>query len=111
MIRANPPHEWRTVPVDGRRLRQIRAERGLSQEDLAYKASLGLTTIRTLECKAQATCRAWTLDLIAAALETLPQALSRPDGSPKAASPAERTLDNNVLAIDAAKSRRPGHAS
>lgn len=88
MIRANPSDEWRTVPIDGQRLRQIRAERGLSQEKLASKSDLGLTTIRRLECEPSPACRAWTRDLIATALETQPASLAPAAQPPETASSA-----------------------
>jgi DNA-binding XRE family transcriptional regulator len=70
MIRDLPPSDWKNVPVDGRRLRTIRAERGLSQERLANRAKVGLTTIRRLETASKPACRSWTVDLIAEALGT-----------------------------------------
>jgi transcriptional regulator with XRE-family HTH domain len=106
VIRAYPPHEWRTVPIDGQRLRQIRAERGLSQQKLAYKTDLGLTTIRRLEVGPRSACRAWTLDLIADALGTQPDKLTTETDSPSQFKPG-----SNVLAITAARARRRGHAS
>lgn len=110
MIRANPPHEWRTVPIDGRRLRQIRAERGLSQQNLAHKTDLGLTTIRRLECDPRPACHAWTRDLIAAALDTEPCNLAPADQSPDVAGSVAGMAGSNVHAISAAVSRQLGHA-
>jgi DNA-binding Xre family transcriptional regulator len=106
VIRANPPEDWRIVPVDGRRLRQMRARRGLSQERLAYKTDLGISTIRRLECDPRSACRAWTLDLIASALETKPANLAPP--IPVAAVPAlpGGMPESNVLAIGTTNRRR-----
>lgn len=92
MIRANPPHEWRTVPIDGQRLRQIRAERGISQEKLGYMTELGPTTIRRIECGPQpAACRAWTIKLIADALSAQPDDLAPDVPAPEAAAQAAGT--------------------
>jgi DNA-binding XRE family transcriptional regulator len=110
VIRAYPPHEWRTVPIDGRRLRQLRAERGLSQERLAGKADLGLTTIRRIECEPSPVCRAWTMDVIAAALDTQPCNLAPIDQSPEVTGSVDGMAGNNVLAISAANSRQLGQA-
>jgi DNA-binding XRE family transcriptional regulator len=81
VIRDLPSSEWKNVPVDGRRLRTIRAEQGLSQENLASKAKVGLTTIRNLETRPEPACRAWTMGLIAAALGTQPALLTRSDNA------------------------------
>lgn len=81
VIRDLPPVEWKSVPVDGRRLRTMRAERGLSQERLANMAKIGLTTIRRLESAAKPACRSWTMDCIAEALGTQPGSLIRSDHS------------------------------
>ncbi len=79
MIRDVPSSEWKNVPVDGRRLRTIRAEQGLSQQKLAYKANVGITTIRNLETKPEPACRSWTVGLLAAALDIQPALLTRSD--------------------------------
>lgn len=111
VIRARPPHEWRNVPVDGQRLRELRAQRGLSQQRLADKTDLGITTIRRLECQQHPWCKAWTIDLIAAALDTSVLSLTRADQSETSGGIRRRKPDSNVLAIDAAKSRLRGHVS
>jgi hypothetical protein len=108
---ARLPREWRYVPIDGQRLRQLRAERGLSQERLAWKADLDVTTIRRLECRPHPWCRAWTMDLLAAALETEPLSLTRPDEPQKPASSAAHQPGSYVTPIGIAKSRRYGHVS
>jgi DNA-binding XRE family transcriptional regulator len=47
---------WTTI-LDGRRLRQLRHEHGLSQDQLATQAGISLTTIRLLEHQPAAPCR------------------------------------------------------
>ncbi len=79
MIRDYPSHQWRNVRVDGQRLRQLRAEQGLSREKLAGKTQLTPETIRRIECTPDPSCHAWTRDLLAAALNTEPASLTRPD--------------------------------
>jgi DNA-binding XRE family transcriptional regulator len=79
VIRNVPSSEWGNVPVDGEQLRARRAEQGLSQEKLAEKAKVGLTTVRNLETKPEPACRAWTIGLLAAALDTQPSLLTRSD--------------------------------
>jgi DNA-binding XRE family transcriptional regulator len=51
---------WITA-VDGQRLRELRRQRGLAQEELADLASVGLTTVARLERQHRANCRTWTL--------------------------------------------------
>jgi len=63
--RLLPPH---TFILDGRRLRQLRRRRGLSQASLADRADVSLTTIGRLERQRQAPCRGWTLGRLARAL-------------------------------------------
>lgn len=58
---------WITT-ADGQRLRELRRQRGLGQEELADLAGVGLTTVARLERQRQANCRTWTLARIAAAL-------------------------------------------
>jgi DNA-binding XRE family transcriptional regulator len=58
---------WITA-VDGQRLRELRQQRGLAQEELADLAGVGLTTVARLERQHKANCRTWTLARIAAAL-------------------------------------------
>jgi DNA-binding XRE family transcriptional regulator len=54
--------------VDGHRLRRLRRQRGLAQEQLADLASVSLTTAARLERQHKANCRTWTQTRIAAAL-------------------------------------------
>ena len=63
--RPVPPH---TFLLDGHRLRQLRHQRGLSQEDLADQAGISLTTVARLERQFHAPCRGWTLGRLARAL-------------------------------------------
>jgi DNA-binding XRE family transcriptional regulator len=80
---ANPPDNLRADPVvsdgarradrwttlaDGRKIRQLRHQLGLSQDGLADLAQIGVTTLARLERHDYAPCRAWTLGRIAAAL-------------------------------------------
>ena len=54
----------RTV-VDGRQLRELRRARGLSQENLAWKARVGITTLARLELEDRPRCRRQTLARLA----------------------------------------------
>jgi DNA-binding XRE family transcriptional regulator len=69
--------------IDGRQLRRLRHARGLSQENLAWTAGLGLTTVARLESQARPPCRYRTLARLAAVLGENPNAIARglaPDG-------------------------------
>ena len=66
---------WTTI-LDGRRLRQLRHEHGLSQDQLATQAGMSLTTIRRLERQPTAPCRTRTLSRLAAALGEDPERLT-----------------------------------
>jgi ribosome-binding protein aMBF1 (putative translation factor) len=67
-------HKW-TIAIDGRRLREARLQRGLSQEDLADRARVSVTTVARLERHQGLLCRSWTLGRLAAALNEEPAAL------------------------------------
>jgi DNA-binding XRE family transcriptional regulator len=54
--------------IDNTRLRELRREHGLSQEQLAWKSGVGLTTLGNLERTHQPRCRTWTLTRLAAVL-------------------------------------------
>jgi hypothetical protein len=47
---------WTTI-IDGRQLRRLRHQRGLSQEQLADRAGISLSTMRRLERQPAAPCR------------------------------------------------------
>ena len=74
MIATPTPRAQRwTRILDGERLRRIRRERLLSQEQLAARAGISLATVRRLEHQPTAHCRSRTLVRLAAALhEELP---------------------------------------
>lgn len=63
------------VILDSERLRQVRRERGLSQERLAYRAKVSLTTVARLERQSFSACRAVTVARLAAALSDDPTAM------------------------------------
>lgn len=65
-----------TTALDGPRLRQLRHQHGLSQEQLANQADLSLTTVARLERQVQAACRGRTLARLAAVLGEVPAALT-----------------------------------
>jgi transcriptional regulator with XRE-family HTH domain len=77
---AHPSQRWLTV-VDGRWLRQLRRQHGLSQEQLATSAGISLTTMRRLERQPAAPCRTRTLGRLARALDEDPADLA-PQGDP-----------------------------
>lgn len=54
-----------TTALDGPRLRQLRRQRGLSQEQLADQAGLSLTTVTQLERQIPAACPGRTLARLA----------------------------------------------
>jgi transcriptional regulator with XRE-family HTH domain len=58
---------WTTV-LDGTRLRHLRRQHGLSQEQLASQAGISLTTMQRLERQPTAPCRCRTLARLASAL-------------------------------------------
>jgi transcriptional regulator with XRE-family HTH domain len=57
-----------TTALDGLKLRQLRQEHGLSQEQLADLAAVSVTTMGRLERHDRSPCRTYTLARIAAAL-------------------------------------------
>jgi anti-sigma regulatory factor (Ser/Thr protein kinase)/DNA-binding Xre family transcriptional regulator len=69
--RALPP--W-TIVLDGTRLRHLRRLRGLSQEKLADRAGISITTVTRLESQQCSPCRGRTLGRLAAALGEHPKA-------------------------------------
>jgi DNA-binding XRE family transcriptional regulator len=68
-------HRWTTV-LDGERLREMRRERGLSQEQLADLAGISLSTMARLESQDRSPCRSWTLGRLAAALDETPASMT-----------------------------------
>jgi len=61
-----------TFILDGQRLRQLRRQHGLSQEELADQAGLSVATVARLERQASAPCRGRTLGRLARALGEQP---------------------------------------
>jgi transcriptional regulator with XRE-family HTH domain len=70
-----PTHRWNTV-LDGQRLRQLRRQHGLSQEQLAAKAGISSATVARLERTTHTRCRTRTLARLATALGEDPAALT-----------------------------------
>lgn len=73
ITRPLPPH---TFILDGHRLRQLRRQRGLSQNELADQAEVSLTTVARLERQRNAPCRGWTLGRLARALGEHPATMT-----------------------------------
>lgn len=57
-----------TFMLNGQQLRNLRRQRGLSQEELADQAGISLTTVARLERQSTAPCRGRTLGRLARAL-------------------------------------------
>ncbi len=68
-----PPH---TAIIDGRLLRQLRRQRGLSIDDLAHQAGVGITTLGRLERQDRPRCRMTTLARLARELDADPAAIA-----------------------------------
>jgi DNA-binding XRE family transcriptional regulator len=66
---------WATA-VDGTQLRRLRRARGLSQENLAWTAGIGITTVARLESEPGARCRYRTLARLASVLGESPTAMA-----------------------------------
>lgn len=64
---ARGMQRW-TTTLDGLKLRQLRRQRGLSQERLADRAGISLTTMARLERQHRSPCRTYTLARLAVAL-------------------------------------------
>ena len=58
--------------IDGQQLRRVRRQYGLSQEALADRAGISLTTLARLERQRRSPCRTWTLGALAVALGERP---------------------------------------
>jgi transcriptional regulator with XRE-family HTH domain len=88
--RAGQPQ---TFILDGLRLRQLRRQRGLSQEELADRAGVSVTTVGRLERQARAPCRGRTLGRLARALGEHPATTTLRAGESRAATlPARAAL-------------------
>ena len=74
---TRPAYLWTTV-IDGRRLRNLRGEHGLTREQLAGKAGISATTIGRIERHQRGSCRSRTLARLAAALGHPPADLTPP---------------------------------
>lgn len=72
---ATGTRRWTTV-IDGHRLRQLRRQQGLSQEQLARQTGMSLTSIARLERPGNQSCRTRTLARLAAALGQDPATLT-----------------------------------
>jgi DNA-binding XRE family transcriptional regulator len=71
--RSLPPY---TFILDGHRLRHLRQQLGLSQNELADQAEVSLTTVARLERQRHAPCRGWTLGRLARVLGEPPAAMT-----------------------------------
>ena len=71
---SRPGQQWFTV-LDGRRLRHLRHQRGLSQDQLAGWAGISPATVARLEGQPATPCRSRTLGRLAAALDEDPASL------------------------------------
>jgi transcriptional regulator with XRE-family HTH domain len=70
---------WYAVP-DGSRVRQLRRQRGLTQEKLASMAGVSTSTVTRLERQYRAFCRSYILARIAAVLGEHPARLLKSPG-------------------------------
>ncbi len=70
---ALPPY---TAVIDGHLLRRLRRQRGLSIDDLAHQAGVGITTLGRLERQARPRCRTTTLARLAIQLGADPSAIA-----------------------------------
>jgi transcriptional regulator with XRE-family HTH domain len=80
---GRPEQRWITV-LDGKRLRQLRRQRGLSQEKLADRAGISAATVARLERHPHPSCRGRTLARLAAALGEQPAAIISPCSASRA---------------------------
>lgn len=69
------PFPYWTIAFDGRRLRQRRRERDLSQERLSHRSGVSLRTIQRVEQLPVASCHRRTLHRLASALSPDPASL------------------------------------
>ena len=75
MTQPSRTQRWTTV-LNGTRLRELRRQHGLSQEKLADRAGVSLTTVARLESQSKSPCRCQTLARLAAALAEEPATIS-----------------------------------
>jgi transcriptional regulator with XRE-family HTH domain len=75
MTSAGRPEQRWFIVLDGKRLRQLRRQRGLSQEKLADRAGISTATVARLERHPYPSCRGRTLARLAAALGEHPAAI------------------------------------
>jgi transcriptional regulator with XRE-family HTH domain len=78
MTSAGRPEQWWITVLDGQRLRQLRRQRGLSQEKLADRAGISTATVARLERHPHPSCQGRTLARLAAALDEQPTAIMSP---------------------------------
>jgi DNA-binding XRE family transcriptional regulator len=71
---ASHPARPQSYVLDGPRLRRLRRQHGLSQERLADRAGISVTTVAKLERQPRPYCRGRTLARLAAALGEQPAA-------------------------------------
>ena len=80
---SNRARPW-IVVADGQRLRQLRRQRGMSQEALADRAGMSVATVGRLERQDRPSCRGRTLARLAAVLGERPAAIMpRPTDRPE----------------------------
>ena len=72
---ARGTQRW-TTTLDGLKLRQLRRQHSLSQESLADRAGISLTTMARLERQHRPPCRTYTLARLAVALGEPPASIS-----------------------------------
>jgi transcriptional regulator with XRE-family HTH domain len=72
---THPGRRWFTV-LDGHRLRRLRRQCGLSQEQLAGQAGISTATVARLERQPATPCRCRTLGRLARALDEEPARLT-----------------------------------
>ena len=85
---------WMVI-IDGQLLRQLRRQRGLSQEMLADQAGVSAATVGRLERSGRPSCRGRTLGRIAAVLGEHPAAIIPTDDQAKGA--LQQPLMNDQL--------------
>jgi DNA-binding XRE family transcriptional regulator len=78
MTSAGRPDRWWITALDGKRLRALRRQRGLSQEKLADRAGISTATVARLERHPHPSCRGRTLARLAAALGEYPATIMGP---------------------------------